>query len=142
MTVIEHILPLFDYRQVPCGPLGVEDERVAAAAMKQLEMLMPNFSGANAAGSVKSFKRTLYSCCFCNACCLLVASSGRTRLRRPIVLEDVDRREVPLAPGPKNAMEKSTPSTEGNGLLAGAIVHPAHLVGASVQVVMVGGKHL
>uniref|UniRef100_H2SB51 ATP-dependent RNA helicase DHX8 n=1 Tax=Takifugu rubripes TaxID=31033 RepID=H2SB51_TAKRU len=36
---------------VPCGPLGAEDERVAAAAMKQLEMLMPNFSGANAAAS-------------------------------------------------------------------------------------------
>lgn len=142
MTVIEHILSLFDYRQVPCGPLGVEDERVAAAAMKQLEMLMPNFSGANAAASVKSLKRTLYSCCFCNACCPLIASSGRARLRRPIVVGGVDRRVVTLAPGPKNARERSTPSSEGNGLLAGAIVHPAHLVGASVQGVMVGGKHL
>lgn len=75
-------------------------------------------------------------------CCLLIASSGRTRLRRPIVVEHVDRREVTLAPGPKNVMERSTPSTEGNGLLAGAIVHPAHLVGASVRGVMVGGKHL
>lgn len=71
-----------------------------------------------------------------------MASSGRTRLRRPIVVEDVDRREVSLTPGPKNAMERSTPSTEGNGLLAGAIVHPAHLVGASLPVVMVGGTHL
>lgn len=54
----------------------------------------------------------------------------------------MDRRQAALAPGPKNAVGRSTPSTEGNGLLAGATVPPAHLVGASLQVVMVGGKHL
>lgn len=39
----------FHHHQVPRGPTGEEDEQVAAAAMKQLEMLMPNFSGTNAA---------------------------------------------------------------------------------------------
>lgn len=103
---------------------------------------MPNFSGTNAAESVKSLKGTLHICCFCNTCCPLVASSGRARLRRPAVVEGVDRRQAALAPGPKNAMGRSTPSTEGNGLLAGAIVRPAHPVGAPLQAVMGGGKHL
>lgn len=110
--------------------------------MKQLEMLVPNFSGTNAPESVKRLKRTLFSCCFCNARRLRIASSGRTRLRGPIVVEDVDGREVTLAPGPKKGRERSTPGTEGNGLLAGAMVHPAHLEGASAPVGMGGGKHL
>lgn len=37
------------HQLVPRGPTGEEDEQVAAAAMKQLEMLMPNFSGTNSA---------------------------------------------------------------------------------------------
>lgn len=50
---MKYILSFHHHRhrrhQVPGGPTGEEDEQVAAAAMKQLEMLVPNFSGANCA---------------------------------------------------------------------------------------------
>uniref|UniRef100_H3CAR0 ATP-dependent RNA helicase DHX8 n=1 Tax=Tetraodon nigroviridis TaxID=99883 RepID=H3CAR0_TETNG len=36
----------------PRGPTGEEDEQVAAAAMKQLEMLMPTFRGTDSAGGL------------------------------------------------------------------------------------------
>lgn len=132
---------LFDRCQVPSGHPGVEDEQVAAAAMKQLEMLMPSFGGTNAAGSVRGVSRTLYSGRLSNACSLPAASSGRTRPRRPTAVEDVDRSEAAPAPGPENGMERPTPSTGGNGLLAGATVHPAHPEGASARVGTAGGTH-
>lgn len=41
--------PLFHLHQIPPRHTGEEDERVAAAAMKELEMLMPNVCGMSSA---------------------------------------------------------------------------------------------
>lgn len=71
--------------------------------------------------------------------------SGTRRCRLTEVetpAENVDGSEVALAPGQKVAMGKATRSTEGNGHLAGATVHQAHLMGAPGQMVVMGGRHL